>query len=81
VPSLARRFGELFVFCAASASNIIGNLANGLQEPGNGHNRVAVGNGGWGMTQGSSFLATLGFEAESLWDSKSPQAAPVLPQG
>ena len=27
------------------------------------------------MTQGSSFLATLGFEAESLWDSRQEVAA------
>jgi hypothetical protein len=37
----------------------------------NGHNRVAVENVFWKLTQGSSSLATLGFEPESRWDSKS----------
>src|SRR5438552_1359776 len=35
-----------------------------------GHNRVAVGEVSWPMTQGSSCLATLGFETESRWDSR-----------
>ena len=34
-----------------------------------GHNRVAVGEVSWPMTQGSSCLATLGIETESRWDS------------
>ena len=36
----------------------------------NGRNRVAVGEVGWTMTQGSSSLATLGFGTESRWDSR-----------
>src|SRR3989442_8141978 len=35
----------------------------------NGRNRVAVDNVCWTMTQGSSFLATLGFRTESRWES------------
>jgi hypothetical protein len=34
-----------------------------------GRNRVAVDDAGGTMTQGSSFLATLGFGTESRWDS------------
>ena len=37
---------------------------------GNSHNRVAVVAAGGTLTQGSSCLATLGFETESRWDSK-----------
>jgi hypothetical protein len=36
----------------------------------NGRNRVAVGNVCWTLTQGSRCTATLGFEPESLWDSR-----------
>ena len=42
-----------------------------LCASGNRHNRVAVGNVCWTMTQGSAFRATLiGFETESSWDSR-----------
>jgi len=41
----------------------------------NGRNRVAVGNDLRTATQGSSFLATLGFETESRWDSQMGQQA------
>jgi hypothetical protein len=40
----------------------------------NGRNRVAVGEVCWTMTQGSSLLATLGWETESRWDSAWPRA-------
>ena len=40
----------------------------------NSRNRVAVGNVGWTLTQGSSCLATLGFGPESRWDSDWPRA-------
>jgi len=33
-----------------------------------GRNRVAVEETFFSLTQGSSFLATLGFEPQSLWD-------------
>jgi hypothetical protein len=35
-----------------------------------GHNRVAVEDVCWTLTQGSRRTATLGFEPESLWDSR-----------
>ena len=41
-----------------------------------GHNRVAVGENFGTATQGSSFLATLGFEPESLWDSDTMPMEP-----
>jgi hypothetical protein len=53
------------------ASIIIGRL-HSFGFPGLRHNPFGV---DWflgGVTQGSSFLATLGFERESLWDSQPP---------
>jgi hypothetical protein len=47
-------------------------LTNIVRRPnGNSRNRVAVGDMLWAITQGSSFLATLGLEPESRWDSSS----------
>jgi hypothetical protein len=45
--------------------------------PSKGRNRVGIVNCGED-TQGSSFLATLGFVAESLWDSEIDQISSGL---
>ena len=42
----------------------------------NGRNRVAVGNILRTVTQGSSFLATLGWRTQSRWDWPTPHALP-----
>jgi hypothetical protein len=47
--------------------NPIGVVPSGCDE--RRHNPVGVGKVKGTFTQGSSFLATLGFEAESRWDS------------
>ena len=55
-----------------NGNNANGVVANVTREgwKRNGRNRVAVGEVGWTMTQGSSCLTTLGFGTESRWDSR-----------
>src|SRR5437660_443337 len=70
---MSTRAHQLRRSCALQPNNIMPQsffACMGLPRGEQRHNPVGVDEVLRARTQGSSFLATLGFEAESLWDSR-----------